>query len=124
VTGLTLLLESTQTATPERRIEFRDGIAAHGVTGIEAVRPWLADAVLAAFAVRVIEQAGVNGEPQLATKVLRDARTTVPESVRPDVDWALQRLRSVTHPAPVKAPAVAVRRAVVRPAPCSRRRPL
>jgi len=75
---LAALLEQAQTAPRDRRIEWRDPIAAHGATAIEGVRPWLADGELAAFAVRVIEQAGIAGEPQLAAKVLRAARHARP----------------------------------------------
>ena len=118
------LLESARLASPGQRIESRSAIAAFGAEGIEGVRPWLGDDVLAAFAVRVIEQAGVNGQPELATKVLRAARTTVPEGVVDDVTWALARIHDVAHPKVVAtpAPAAPVRRPIVRPTAASRRR--
>ena len=96
VTELGALLEEARTAEPARRIESRDAIAAYGAIGIEGVRPWLRDEVLAAFAVRVIEQAGLRGEPELAAKVLRSARKQVPAGVADDVEWALARLRGAT----------------------------
>ncbi|MHB8891162.1 MAG: hypothetical protein ACYC65_03870 [Candidatus Limnocylindrales bacterium] len=123
---LATLLETARSAPPDRRIESRDGIAAYGARAIEGVRPWLADGVLAAFAVRVIERVGTHGEPELATKVLRSARTKVPPGVTDDVVWALQRLRVAAHPVapPVIAPAraVPVRRDTSRSASSSRRR--
>jgi hypothetical protein len=114
---LAALLEGARSATPERRIESRDAIAAYGASGIDGVRPWLADDVLSAFAVRVIEQAGLHGEPVLAAKVLRSARKTVPTSVVDDVEWALTRLRLAARPKPAPAPVVAtpLRRETRRP---------
>jgi hypothetical protein len=97
---LASLLESAKAAPPERRIEWRDAIAAHGAAAIEGVRPWLADAGLAAFAVRVIERAGVDGEGELAARVLRASRARIPENVAGDVEWALQRLRDAAKPKP------------------------
>jgi hypothetical protein len=122
---LAALLEQARSATPDRRIESRDGIAAFGALGIDSVRPWLADGALAAFAVRVIERAGINGEPALAAKVLRSARTTVPPTVTEDVAWALEHLRAAARPKGATAPTrvVAVRRDVARAASSSRRRP-
>jgi hypothetical protein len=121
---LAALLEQARSATPGRRIESRDGIAAYGALGIDGVRPWLVDGALAAFAVRVIERAGINGESVLASKVLRSARATVPQGVTEDIEWALQQLRAAARPKPVAAPArvVAVRRDVSRSAASSRRR--
>jgi hypothetical protein len=123
---LPMLIESAQAASPEHRIEWRDGIAAHGASAIEGVRPWLVSDDLAAFAVRVIEQAGMNGEAELATKVLRASRSLVPEKVVPDVDWALQRLKGAMRPRPAApvAPAAPdpVRRAPARSAVVNRRR--
>ena len=107
---LAALLQEAQAAPRDRRIEWRDPIAVHGAGAIEGVRPWLADGELAAFAVRVIEQAGIGGERELAAKVLRSARTRVPEDVSGDVVWALQRLKSTSRPAQperVAAPASA-----------------
>jgi len=124
VTDLATLVESTRIAAPDRRIESRDAIAAHGAAGIEAMKPWLTDEVLAAFAIRVIELAGVNGEVELATKVLRAARTKVPATVSGDVDWSLARLRAVSHPKAVPAAPVApVRPVPTRSTSSARRRP-
>jgi hypothetical protein len=107
------LLEDARTAAPGRRIELRDPIAAYGVPAIEAVQPWLQDDRLAGFAVRVIERAGVDGERAAATTVLRAARTKVPENVRTDVDWALERLKTTRPEKPARtadAPAPTPRR--------------
>lgn len=97
------LLQEARAAAPDRRIEWRDRIAAHGALAIEAVDPWLVDTALAAFAVRVIERVGALGEPDLAGRVLRAARSRVPAQVRSDVDWALQRLRAAMRTAPPPA---------------------
>ena len=124
---LASLLEAAQAAPPEHRIEWRDAIAAHGAAAVEGVRPWLTNPGLAAFAVRVIERAGLEGEAKLAAKVLRAARLLVPADVAPDVAWSLQRLKSAARPsaaAPVAPAAPApVRRPPVRSAQAARRRP-
>ncbi len=121
---LTALLETARSAPPDRRIESRDQIAAFGALAIEGIRPWLTDDALAAFAVRVIERAGINGESQLAAKVLRAARSKVPAGVTDDVVWALERLRAASRPKPPPPPAAAapVRRDTSRSASSSRRR--
>jgi hypothetical protein len=93
VTELETLLVQAASAPPGRRIEWRDRIAAYGDRGIEAVCPWLGDDVLAPFAVRVIDRAGLDGHAEAAVRALRASRTLAPESVRGDIDWALRRLR-------------------------------
>ena len=90
---LLALLNEADAASPMQRIEWRDRIAAHGARAIDGVRPWLANPVLAAFAIRVIERAGINGEARHATQVLRSARSRVPLAMKGDVDWALHLLR-------------------------------
>jgi hypothetical protein len=92
--NLSALLHEAETASPMDRIEWRDRIAAHGAKAITGVQPWLADPLLAAFAIRVIERVGANGETALATQVLRSARRKVPARDRGDLDWALQRIRA------------------------------
>lgn len=121
---LEALLEAAKAAPPERRIEYRDQIAAYGSLAIEGVKPWLADDVLAAFAVRVIEQVGTHGEPELATKALRAARSKVPPSVTDDVAWALQHIKTAAQPEPPPAPPTAapVRRAPAQSTSSARRR--
>jgi hypothetical protein len=101
---LSALLQEAESASPMCRIEWRDRIAAHGVRAIDGVRPWLASPRLAAFAIRVIERAGTNGEAALAAQVLRSARSTMPPAVKSDVDWALQHLRRRSRPGPATAP--------------------
>jgi hypothetical protein len=105
---LIALLTEAKTASPMHRIELRDRIAAHGARAIDGVRPWLSSPVLAAFAIRVIERAGSNGEAPQATQVLRSARSTVPLGIKGDVDWALQLLRQrAVQSAALAAPPVA-----------------
>lgn len=95
---LTALLEQAMAASPAVRIQYRDAIAAHGDRAIDEVKPWLTDPALAAFAVRVIERAGAHGDPAHAARVLRSARSKVPEPVAPDIGWALARLREAAKP--------------------------
>ena len=105
---LATLLEEAQAAPPGRRIELRDRIAAYGVPAIEGVRPWLESDRLAAFAVRVIESVGIAGESVLAGRVLRSARTKVPENVRGDIESALLRLKAAARPVQPKQAAAPV----------------
>jgi hypothetical protein len=109
------LLAGAATAGPAERIEWRDPIAAHGATAIEAVRPWLTDPRLAAFAIRVIERAGRDGEREAAQSTLRGARRKIDPRVRPDLDWALLQLRTPAT-GPVPAAPQAARPARVAPA--------
>lgn len=122
---LSALLSKAGAATPDRRIELRDRIAAHGAPAIEAVRPWLASPVLAAFAIRVIERAGTDGEAPEAIEVLRAARSTMPAVVMGDLDWALKRLRQRIQPTIETAPRPAAlpRRSSHRAPSAVRRRP-
>lgn len=100
------LLANAAGAGPAERIEWRDPIAAHGAPAIEAVRPWLTDPRLAAFAIRVIERAGRNGEREAARSTLRGARRGIDPRVRPDLDWALLQLRTpAAGPLPGEPPA-------------------
>jgi hypothetical protein len=87
------LLAGAEDAGPADRIEWRDRIAAFGAPAINAVTPWLADPRLAAFAIRVIERAGRDGEREAAVVALRGARRRVDPRVRPDLDRALLGLR-------------------------------
>lgn len=112
---LSALLSKAGKATPDRRIELRDPIAAYGAPAIEAVRPWLANPVFAAFAIRVIERAGTNGEAAQAIEVLRSARSTMPPVVKGDLDWALKQLRLRIQPVPKTArPATVIAKWTVR----------
>jgi hypothetical protein len=89
---LARLLAEAAAASPDRRIEWRDPIAAFGRRGIEGVEPWLADGALAAFAIRVIWRAGERDDPAAAVKVLRAARRRLSAHLQADVDWALRAL--------------------------------
>jgi hypothetical protein len=115
---LATLLVEAETAAPGRRIEFRDPIAAYGLDAIEGVRPWLQDDRLAAFAVRVVERVGLDGESVTAAKVLRSVRTKVPQDVQGDVEAALVRLKTAS-----KAPPAAKPEQVAMPVAASRREP-
>lgn len=95
---LAALVQQAQAASAMDRIAWRDRIAAYGTRAIEAMRPWLNDPTLAAFAIRVIERAGAYADATEAMRVLRSARSKVPPHVRGDVDWALKRLRRQVEP--------------------------
>lgn len=95
---LEALLAGAQSASPARRIEWRDRIAGYGDRGIAGVSPWLADDVLASFAVRVIDRAGLDGHAEAATLALRTGRKRAPEGARSDIEWALKRIRAASHP--------------------------
>src|SRR3954471_6824793 len=71
VMKLAHLLTEAQSASPGERIEWRDRIPADVDRGIEAVSRWLAYNVLAWFAIRVIDRAGLDGHAEAATQALR-----------------------------------------------------
>jgi len=101
--ALAVLLERAETADPENRIDLRDPIAAHGAAAIEAVTPWLKVPSMAAFAIRVIARAGLDGEREAAQTTLRSARRRMDERLRADADWALSVLRVAKTPEPAPA---------------------
>jgi hypothetical protein len=65
------LLIGAAESPPESRIEFRDPIARHGARAVEAMRPWLEDGLLMAFAIRVIRKAADFGGKPEAIAALR-----------------------------------------------------
>lgn len=93
--GLQLLLDRARSAGPHDRIAYRDPIARYGQAAMTAVTPWLADRVLSAFAVRVIQCAGANGDGGTAIGILKRGRATVPPFVREDVEFALRKLQGL-----------------------------
>jgi hypothetical protein len=100
--ALASLLARAEGADPAHRIDLRDDIAAHGAAAIEAVTPWLKVPALAAFAIRVIARAGLDGERETAQAALRQARRRLDVRLRADIDWALATLkvaRQTTQPA-------------------------
>jgi hypothetical protein len=102
--ALAALLVDARGADPAHRIDWRDPIAAHGAAAIEAVSPWLKDPHLAAFAIRVITRAGLDGQREVAQAALRQARRRLDPRLRADADWALGVLKAerVAVPLPVK----------------------
>lgn len=100
---LTVLLDEAREAGPARRIMWRDPIAAYGERAIAEVQAWLADPVLAAFAIRIIQRVGEQGDIDEAARALRGARRVVPANLQGDLVWALGRLRALKHPAPVRS---------------------
>lgn len=103
--ALAALLSRAERADPAHRIDLRDPIAAHGAAAIEAVTPWLKVPTLAAFAIRVIARAGLDGEREAAQAALRGARRRMDARLRADADWALGVLRAPQAPAPETVPA-------------------
>lgn len=86
------LLRTASTASRFDRINYRDAIASHGAAAIEAIKPWLADPSLAAFAVRVIARAGAQGSQADAVRAFNDARGGASDVIRGDIDAALDSL--------------------------------
>jgi hypothetical protein len=111
-TELDRLLAGARAADAHTRITFRDPIANHGVAGIKAVAPWMADPQLGAFAVRVIERAAGIARPQAVTALRRGRASAGSPSIAGDIDDALERLRPAnahTGTARAKAPTGASR---------------
>ena len=96
--ALAVLIARAEKADPADRIDLRDPIAAHGAAAIEAVTPWLKVPSMAAFAIRVIARAGLDGEREAAQAALRAARRRMDTSLRADTDWALGVLRVAPAP--------------------------
>jgi hypothetical protein len=92
--GLTLaeLLIGAAESPPSSRIEFRDPIARHGLAGVDAVRPWLDDRYLTAFAIRVIRRSADFGAHDQAIAVLRAALPSLSEPHLMDARAALVEL--------------------------------
>ena len=91
---LDALLDRAQVAPPIDRIELRDPIASHGEQAVDAMTDWLADARLAAFAVRVLERIAhepLNRESVVATLMAVDQEQLAP-GVGEDIRTALSNL--------------------------------
>ena len=119
--ALDVLLADAREADPTHRIDLRDPIAAHGAAAIEAVGPWLKEPALAAFAIRVIARAGQDGERDLASTTLRQARRRLDPRLRADVDWALNVLKAERTPEPTVAKRIQAPPRLERPRTASRR---
>jgi hypothetical protein len=117
------LLARAESADAADRIDLRDAIAAHGAAAIEAVTPWLKMPTLAAFAIRVIARAGLDGERATAQVALRAARRRMDTRLRADVDWALSVLRVAPTAAVPAAPTRASQRRVDAVGPLAGARP-
>jgi hypothetical protein len=101
------LLEEARKADPSDRILHRDRIAAHGAAAIPAMKEWISDSRLGAFAVRTLER--IAAEPSNRRAVLdalasADPRA-IPERVAQDIEQAIDRLggsqrHSVARPRP------------------------
>jgi hypothetical protein len=106
--GLNALLAQAQSADPLDRIGYRDQIAAYGPRAILAIAPWLEDARLGAFAVRVVTVVADAGHVEDAVGALQTARPNITNpDVMSDVDALLARIAPKPAPRSRKAPAAA-----------------
>jgi hypothetical protein len=101
--SLASLLEAAADAAPDRRIEFRDAIAAYGEAAIKGVSPWLADPALGAFAVRVIRKAAAADALTVALASLRSAKSTAgSEGIARDIEDTIKVLKPPARRAPAR----------------------
>jgi len=92
--SLASLLQAAAAAAPDRRIELRDAIAAHGDAAIKGVSPWLTDPALGAFAVRVIRKAVDADNVDVALACLRSAKSSAgSDGVTRDIEEAIKAIR-------------------------------
>jgi hypothetical protein len=113
--GLNALLAQAQSADPLDRIGYRDQIAAYGPRAILAIAPWLEDARLGAFAVRVVTVVADAGHVEDAVGALHVARPNITNpDVISDVDALLARIAPKPAPRARKTAA-----ATPRPAPAT-----
>jgi hypothetical protein len=102
--SLASLLEAAAEAAPDRRIEYRDRIAAHGEAAIKGVSPWLADPALGAFAVRVIRKATNPDTLDVALACLRSAKASAgTDCVTRDIEEAIKALKPPARRAPARS---------------------
>ena len=93
--SLAVLLEAARAASRRDRIDYRDRIAAFGPRAIAAMRAWVSDPEVGAFAVRVIESVAALGWAADARSALRDARRQAPNAtIKGDIDRVLAALGS------------------------------
>ncbi len=92
--SLASLLQAAADAAPDRRIELRDAIAAHGEAAIKGVSPWLTDPALGAFAVRVIRKAVDVDSVDVALACLRSAKSSAgSDGITRDIEEAIKAIR-------------------------------
>lgn len=88
------ILDEARTADRTERINLRNAIAEHGAAAIPAMRGWISDAELGAFAVRVLERIAerpTDRSAAIAALTGLDLTALTP-SVARDVKDALERL--------------------------------
>ncbi len=93
------LLAEAANAPPDRRVDYRDRIAAFGLGAIRAVEAWVADGNSPGFACGVLESIGRSGEPDAAASALRRLRAAHPDWASV-IDSAISRLAAAHRPAP------------------------
>jgi hypothetical protein len=92
--SLASLLQAAADAAPDRRIELRDAIAAHGEAAIKGVSPWLTDPALGAFAVRVIRKAVDAENVDVALACLRSAKSSAgSDGITRDIEETIKAIR-------------------------------
>lgn len=88
------LLRRARAASPSDRVDFRDKIAAHGASAVEALIPWAEHAPdLGRFAVLVIGRAADAAGKSVVGAALKEIGETAPH-LRAEVDQQLERLRA------------------------------
>lgn len=104
------VLAAAREAPPGRRIEYRDALVAFGPEVIARISPWLTDARLGAFAVRVLDRVGLrSAERSAVIEVLVDARDQAgSDAIRGDIDDAVGRLGRLIQPGRVRGARVSV----------------
>lgn len=101
--GLQRLLIAAGEAPPDRRIEYRDPIAAYGGRAIDEMIQWAKDPGYVAFAIRVIGRAAEHGAMNEGLAALRQIAKASPQAViSGDVEAELRRLGAAKAPAPRK----------------------
>jgi hypothetical protein len=86
------LLAAAKRASGTERIDYRDGIASFGIEAIPAMRDWLSDPALGAFAVRVLERIGSEPSTRRAAIAALTSAEPPTDPISRDIAAALARL--------------------------------
>lgn len=88
------LVESARQAGPEDRIQFRDAIAAYGLTALPTMTSWLREPQLGAFAVRVLDKiVPTAGAPRVLAALEANLKDLPTAAVARDVSDLAARLQ-------------------------------
>jgi hypothetical protein len=86
------LLAEAKAASGADRIDYRDSIASFGIEAIPAMRDWLSDPILGAFAVRVLERIGAEASTRRAAIAALTSAEPPTDPICRDIAAALARL--------------------------------